>query len=217
MNGGTVLPLTVATISVGCAAGHRTPAGLIVGAACDLPPAPIELTVPDFSGFEGRRGAIALSVLVGERGKVVDARIETGSGFPVFDQAMLLATRVARFRPGTVNCDPVEQWTTVTIPAEDVSGDAGPSYLNKNEMEEMLDKEYPPLLRDGGTGGTVVVQVFVDERGTVQEAQVFRSSGHPALDRTALRIVRFARFVPAVHDGEVVPVWIILPITFSVR
>lgn len=218
-NGGSgpVLPLTIATISAGCAGAHGGLAGPIAGAACDRPPAPIELAVPDFSGFEGRRGAITLSVLVGERGKVTEARIETGSGFPAFDHAMLLAARVARFRPATVNCDPVERWTKVTIPAEDVSGNAPPTYLNRNEMERMLVKEYPPLLRDGGIGGTVIVQVLVGERGIVQEAQVSKSSGHPALDRAALRIARVARFVPAVDDGELLSVWTTIPITFKVR
>lgn len=171
-------------------------------------------TVPEPTGFERRIGDTSVSVLVGADGQVREVKIETGSGLPTFDHAILLAARAARFLPGTVGCKPVEQWTTMRFPGESADADVRPSYLNKREMERALALEYPPLLRDRGTGGTTIVWFYVDEQGMVRQAMVRRSSGHPELDRAALRVARIARFSPALDDGEPVAVWISLPISF---
>lgn len=53
---------------------------------------------------------------------------------------------------------------------------------------------YPESLRRRGVEGKVVVRVTVGARGFVVDAQVASSSGHSALDRAALRIVRDTRF-----------------------
>lgn len=158
-----------------------------------------------------------MSVLVGVDGRVREAKIETGSGLPAFDQAVLLAARAARFLPGMVDCKPVEQWTTMRFPGESAGTDVPPSYLNKREMERALVREYQPLLRVRRISGTTIVWVYVDEQGMVREAMVRRSSGHTAIDRAALRVARVARLSPAMKDGEPVAVWISFPVNFSVR
>jgi protein TonB len=80
-----------------------------------------------------------------------------------------------------------------------------------------LEREYPPLLRDAGIGGTVVVYLFIDEEGTVQNTRVNQSSGHTSLDEAALRVGSVMRFSPAMNRDKKVPVWVSLPITFQVR
>lgn len=90
-----------------------------------------------------------------------------------------------------------------------------PDYVNRSEIMAALNREYPPLLRDAGIGGTAVVWFFIDETGTVRNQAVFRSSGHAALDEAALRVAPVFRFTPALNRDQPVPVWVSLPITFT--
>jgi len=95
--------------------------------------------------------------------------------------------------------------------------DVEPYYKNKDEMEAALGREYPPLLRDAGIGGTVMGWFLVDERGKVVKTQMQKSSGHTALDNAALKVADVAVFAPALHRDKPVPVWVALPITFTTR
>ncbi len=89
-----------------------------------------------------------------------------------------------------------------------------PDYTNAAEVMRALEREYPPLLRDAGIGGTVQVWMFIDENGAVQNQLVQETSGHEALDAAALRVAPVFRFTPALNRDKAVPVWISLPITF---
>ena len=95
--------------------------------------------------------------------------------------------------------------------------DVEPYYTNKEELQRALVRMYPPLLRDAGIGGAVVVWFFIDETGKVQKAQIKTGSGHRALDDAALRISEIAEFEPARHRGEAVAVWVALPMAFATR
>lgn len=90
-----------------------------------------------------------------------------------------------------------------------------PDYINAAEVRAALDREYPPLLRDAGIGGTVIVWFFIDEEGVVRNEVIQTSSGHQALDQAALRVAPVFRFTPALNRDQAVPVWVQLPITFT--
>lgn len=92
-----------------------------------------------------------------------------------------------------------------------------PSILNRQEVVEAMQSEYPPLLREAGIGGTVRVYFFIGEDGLVKRRLVDESSGHPALDEAALRVAATYRFEPALNKDQKVPVWVSFPITFQVR
>ena len=92
-----------------------------------------------------------------------------------------------------------------------------PDITNRDEVARALEREYPPLLRDAGIGGTTLVWFFIDESGRVQNQQVNQSSGHQALDDAALRVAPVLRFTPALNRENPVAVWIALPITFTTR
>lgn len=92
-----------------------------------------------------------------------------------------------------------------------------PDIRNRNEVARALEREYPPLLRDAGIGGTVDVWFFIDEEGNVVRTQVDKSSGHKALDDAALKVADIIEFTPALNRDKRVPVWISLPITFTTR
>ncbi len=92
-----------------------------------------------------------------------------------------------------------------------------PDIKNRPEVARALEREYPPLLRDAGIGGTVQVWFFIDEQGRVQRTQVNESSGHKALDDAAIAVAEIIEFTPALNRDKRVPVWISLPITFTTR
>lgn len=90
-----------------------------------------------------------------------------------------------------------------------------PEMKNREELAQAMLREYPPLLRDAGIGGRVIVHFFIDEDGVVQNAVLARSSGQKALDDAALRIAPLAEFTPALNRDRRVSVWMQLPITFT--
>lgn len=92
-----------------------------------------------------------------------------------------------------------------------------PDVRNRREVEQAMEREYPPLLRDAGIGGTVLVWFFIDEEGVVEQTRVHTTSGHTALDAAALRVADVIEFTPALNRDQRVPVWISLPITFQIR
>lgn len=63
---------------------------------------------------------------------------------------------------------------------------------------------YPPIARAANAGGTVVVQVLIDEDGKVTEAHAI--SGHPLLQKAAEEAAWSARFAPTQLSGQPVKV-----------
>ena len=92
-----------------------------------------------------------------------------------------------------------------------------PAVLNVAEVVRVMEREYPPLLRDAGIGGTVRVFFFIDEAGQVMDTRLDRTSGHAALDEAALKVADVYRFRPAQNRDTRVSVWVSIPITFTVR
>lgn len=95
--------------------------------------------------------------------------------------------------------------------------EVAPEMLNRGEVSDVLEAEYPRTYRDVGIGGSVVVHFFINEEGAVQNALVARSSGFASFDEAALRVAEVARFSPAFNRSQAVPVWIQIPITFVPR
>ena len=81
----------------------------------------------------------------------------------------------------------------------------------------IVAQHYPPLLKDAGVGGSVVVAAFIDTAGRVQEVRLLTSCGKRSLDQAALQAVNLFEFTPALNRDRKVAVWIKQPITFEVR
>jgi len=92
-----------------------------------------------------------------------------------------------------------------------------PTLVNRDEVARALEREYPPVLRQAGVGGSVRVWIFITEDGTVTDARIDRSSGQPAIDEAAVRVARTMRFSAALNGDETVVAWVSIPITFMVR
>ncbi len=90
-----------------------------------------------------------------------------------------------------------------------------PKMLNPEEVDRVLQREYPALLKDAGIGGTTTVHLFIDEEGNVRDQLVKVGSGHAGLDAAALKVVTVARFSPARNRDKPVALWIELEVTFK--
>jgi protein TonB len=92
-----------------------------------------------------------------------------------------------------------------------------PELKNQPDVQRALIRNYPPLLRDAGIGGTVVMWFFINEKGTVLKTQLSKSSGYPALDEAAGQVAEVMRFSPAKNRDKIVQVWVEIPILFTAK
>jgi TonB family protein len=73
---------------------------------------------------------------------------------------------------------------------------------------------YPISSRENGEQGAVMLHACINHRGTVERVDLAQSSGHPALDRSALNTVRHWHFAPAQEGGKSISMCYRLPIRF---
>jgi periplasmic protein TonB len=92
-----------------------------------------------------------------------------------------------------------------------------PQLRNDRAVQQALMRHYPPLLRDAGIGGTVLMWFFIDENGRVQNTRINQSSGYDAFDQAAENVAGIMEFSPAYNRDQRVPVWVALPITFAIQ
>ena len=89
--------------------------------------------------------------------------------------------------------------------------------LTAPRLTRQKKPRYPEAARQAGAEGTVLVKAYVRADGMVNEAEVKRSTGNPALDRAALDTIRDSRFVPAERGGKPVAVWVEVPVDFRLE
>jgi periplasmic protein TonB len=92
-----------------------------------------------------------------------------------------------------------------------------PSIENRSEVLQAMVRNYPPLLRDAGIGGTARIYFLIGDDGETLQIRLDQGSGNKALDQAALTVAEVYRFTPAMNRGDRVPVWVSFPITFQVR
>ncbi len=76
---------------------------------------------------------------------------------------------------------------------------------------------YPPLARDAGLEGTVVVRITLDTSGRVVSAQVISSDGTDAMNKEALAAARKSRFTPARQRHVPVRSMVVIPFEFRLN
>ncbi|HUX95245.1 MAG TPA: M56 family metallopeptidase [Bacteroidales bacterium] len=76
---------------------------------------------------------------------------------------------------------------------------------------------YPENAKEKGIQGRVIVRFCITEKGTISRVSVLNSVD-PELDAEALRVVKtLPAFIPAKNGGKAVPVWYMVPLTFTLR
>lgn len=138
---------------------------------------------------------LAIAVLVGVQACGVDSPMDSSAG----DAGDPTVAEV----PAAIAAEPT--FTPFTV---------APEITNRDEVIASMERNYPPLLRDAGIGGTIRVYFLISETGRVVETRVDQSSGHEALDQAALAVAGVYRFTPALNRDDRVSVWVSFPITF---
>ena len=95
--------------------------------------------------------------------------------------------------------EPPPPAATPTPPRAPISG----GVLNGKAIS-LPKPQYPAIARAAHASGTVVVQVLIDENGSVVSAKAL--SGHPLLQAVAVSAARQARFSPTKLSGQPVKV-----------
>lgn len=80
---------------------------------------------------------------------------------------------------------------------------------------QMPAPDYPPLSREQGEQGVVLLQLSVDASGRLGEVSMVRSSGFSRLDKAARAVVQRWRFQPAIENGQPVSAQLTLPVRFA--
>ena len=103
--------------------------------------------------------------------------------------------------------------------------EAGPTFTpytvapwlkNSREVARALQREYPTMLRSAGVGAQVLIWLFIDDTGKVQQTVLKTSSGFDSLDAAAMRVAMLMEFSPALNRDRNVPVWVAVPVDFKV-
>jgi protein TonB len=119
--------------------------------------------------------------------------------------ALLLAAACADRRP--------DRESSSEAPGVDI--DVRPSLVNRDEVRAAARALYPPELQQARVGGIVSLGIRVEIDGRPGEMTIYETSGEPALDSAAMAVGRRMHFEPGQLDGEPVPVWVMIPVTFQ--
>jgi TonB family protein len=93
-----------------------------------------------------------------------------------------------------------------------------PRLENERDAQRMLQRAYPPRLRDQGVTGRATVVVIIDRNGNVEPGSVrVQEATDPAFEEAARRAVEHFRFTPAELHGQTVAVVLALPIRWDLQ
>ena len=193
----------------------------------------IERYYPPLLRAAGIGGTVGVRVHVGDGGVADEVIVRRSSGHEALDYAAVKVAKAYQWGhegPGR----PTSYWTSTSItfhpsgkpPLKQIDPEAGPQFTpytdrprlqNRDEVSRALVRNYPPLLRDAGIGGTLLAWTLLGEDGKVIKAQIKESSGHEELDAAGLKVIELMEFTPAVNKEERVKVWIQLPVVFKTK
>lgn len=92
-----------------------------------------------------------------------------------------------------------------------------PLITTKPALRSEINPDYPEIAKQNNWEGRVVVFAHISETGTVESAEIARSSGHPELDDAAIAAIKAARFEPAHRGNVAIPGTVRVPIAFSLQ
>jgi protein TonB len=95
--------------------------------------------------------------------------------------------------------------------------DTPPRLLNGEEIQRILQREYPRDLREARVEGRVILWAYVDEEGEVRQVRVQQSSGYAAMDQVALAVAQRMEYRPARNRDKKTAVWVQQAIAFVMQ
>ncbi|MCM3872587.1 MAG: TonB family protein [Pyrinomonadaceae bacterium] len=136
--------------------------------------------------------------------------VRTESGHTI----VISSTKVTISEPGDNSEDDNLNTNTDTNTNEGVlSGKPVSAGVLNGKAITLPKPPYPPIAKQAGASGTVVVEVTVDEEGNVVTARAV--SGHPLLQAASVAAARGAKFSPTKINGKPVKVTGVITYTFT--
>jgi len=103
-------------------------------------------------------------------------------------------------------------------PLEEHEVEQLPQLASPRDAQRILERTYPPMLRDEGVMGRTTVVLVVDRTGAVEPGSVtVRETSHEGFRDAAVRAAERFRFRPAILNGQSVAVVITLPIEWKIQ
>jgi TonB family protein len=154
------------------------------------------------------QGSVSVQVTVDEEGKVIMAKAV--SGHPLLRTASENAALLAIFSPTRLNNKPVKVSGIILY---NFSASGGNENFLQNKATFLPQPDYPPNADKSKDGGTVRVQVSVDENGNVLDAKAV--AGNPVFFEASEQAAREAKFEPTLLNGKAVKVTGIITYNFA--
>jgi len=181
-------------------------------------PAPLPVKIPTTHKI-----GPPISIVDGTR-KQINANVvdQTKVGIPVpvpdvRDQAPSFPTQEELAKAlGAIDIPTVTDGSGPPIVLKEETLPTADQFVAVEVLPELLRMEapvYPRLAREAGVEGTVLLRVLVSKEGKVLNVIVL--SGNPMLADAARTAAFTARFSPAQQQHKPVPVWVQLPVVFS--
>lgn len=182
------------------------------------------ISYPTEASKAGIEGKVFVSFDVSKKGKVENVRVVKGIGAGCDAEAMRVVKLLEGWKPGTKDGKAVR--TQVTLPIifaldkkkDETPADMQPSYPGGMEaLAKVLGEnmKYPEEAHDKGIEGKVFVSMMVMEDGSLANVEVVKGIG-AGCDAEAMRIIKLTgRWNPGKQAGNVTPMKIVLPVTFS--
>lgn len=96
----------------------------------------------------------------------------------------------------------LESWDFVDVP---------PIPINTRYVKRKIG--YPAFCEKTGIKGTVIARVLVNKKGEYVKHKIIHSA-HPLLERVVDKNAHLLDFVPAIHEGKAVHLWVNVPFHF---
>jgi TonB family protein len=167
------------------------------------------------------QGTVELSGLIGKDGRVRDLQLLRGH--PLLVQAALSAVKDWVYKPTTINGEPVEVRTEISVnftlaPSESAEMPKRIQVDGNAQAANLITQvrpNYPPEAKQAGIQGTVQLQAVLGKDGKVQDIKVL--SGEPVLAAAALDAVRQWVYRPTLLNGEPVEVKTTIDVNFTLQ
>jgi TonB family protein len=118
----------------------------------------------------------------------------------------------ARQQPAPMNAAPADTTRLYDISEVQVK----PRLNNGQDVARMMERNYPPQLREAAINGLVFLSLVVERDGSTSTVQVTKTDDY-RFAAPAAEAVRTMRWAPGTQGGVPVRVKAVLPVTYTAR
>lgn len=181
------------------------------------------LVYPKEAKENSLQGSVTIKVLVAADGSVIETQQE-GEGHPLLAKAAMDAIRKTSFTPGVEEGEPKQMWTVIPVDFYLKLEGEGETSRSKADASgsKLVEPTYDPEELQSNLEYFVEIEseeviqarVLIDEFGNVKQVQV-PDEADLLLSTAAVQAIKRTKFKPGHQNGDPIPVWISIPITFT--